>query len=229
MWQAIEDPDWWDSTILVHSAHLHPRWWAVFCPPCGGAKNNRLHSRYPLQHTSDWLIHNSLSVYMDCDGLHKSMSHFISNWLSFPLNTQVLFYDFHESHFGDRALDILCKHNIQPFILNAGDYVHDQPNDSGTNMKLKNLCVNSRINWTRKNLTLKFTLDHINYFLVPTWKAFKFSSAKINQNAFKNINIPPLSPPDIYTYDQACLAGNQQSNRENQMILDRYQRPVLRL
>ena len=85
---------------------------------------------------------------------------------SSTLNPQVLFYDCHNSHFDDRASDILRKHNIQSVILKTGDYAHGQPNDNGPNMKLKNLYGNARMSWMRQPVTLKFTPAHINYYII---------------------------------------------------------------
>ena len=109
---------------------------------------------------------------MDHDGWHKSMSHFASMCCSSPLNPQVLFYDGHDSHFGDRALDIFRKQNIQYFILKSGDYVHDQPINNSPNMNFKNMYGNSRMNWIRHHGTLKVSLAHMNCALVETWEAF---------------------------------------------------------
>ena len=119
--------------------------------------------------TSDWVIHNSPSGYIYCGGWHKFMSHFASNCLFSPLNNEVLFYNVHDRHFYDSSLDILCKYNIQSFILKAGDSVHDQPNYNVTNMTLKNMYVNAIINCMRKHGTLKFALAHMNSVLVATW------------------------------------------------------------
>ena len=122
---------------------------------------------------------------MDCDGWHKSMSHFTSMCCSSPLNTQVLFYDGHDRHFYDRALDILSRHNIQYFILKAGDYLHDQPNHNGPNMRLNNLYCNASMNWMRHYGTVKFTPPHMNYFLIEIREALKLSSATTTQKNFK--------------------------------------------
>ena len=163
---------------------------------------------------SDWVVQNSPSGYMYRDGWHKSMDRFPSMCCSSPLNPQVLFYDGHDSHFDDMALDILCKNNIQYFIPKAGYSVHDQTNDNGPIVKLNNLYGNTRMNCTRDHGTLKFSTPHMNSVLVETWGAFKLSSVTITQQDFKKTNTPPLSPPDIDTNLQACLAGTQQSNTE---------------
>ena len=68
---------------------------------------------------------------MDRDDWHKSMSHFPSICCSSPLNLQVLFYDGHDNHFNDRALDIICIQNIESFIFKSGSSVHEQPKNNG--------------------------------------------------------------------------------------------------
>ena len=96
----------------------------------------------------------------------------------------------------DRALDILHKHNIQSFILKAGDSVHDHPNDISPNMKLNNLYGNARMNWMRHNRTFNFSPPHMNSALVETWVAFKLSYATINHKYFKRTNNPPSHPQE---------------------------------
>ena len=96
---------------------------------------------------------------MDRDGWHKYMSHFSSMCCSSPLNPQVLFYDVHDSHFDDRVLDIICRHNIQYFKLKAGYSMHDQPNDKVPNVKLKNLYGNAIMNWMRHHVTTEILGD----------------------------------------------------------------------
>ena len=99
---------------------------------------------------SYWVIHKSLSGYMDRYGWHKSMSYFPSMCCSSPLNPLVLLYDGHESHFDDRELYILHIHNLQSFIIKAGDYIHEQTKNIGPNMKLNIFYGNARMNWTKK-------------------------------------------------------------------------------
>ena len=67
------------------------------------------------------------------------MGHFAFLCCSYPLNTQVLLYDVHGSHFDERALNITIRHNIKYFILKDGYSVHDHKNNKGTNIKLNNL------------------------------------------------------------------------------------------
>ena len=119
------------------------------------------------------------------------MSHFPSMCCSSPLTPQVLFYDGHDSHFGDIYLNIPHRHHIQSLIIKVGYYVHDQPKYYGPNMKFKNFYGNERINWMRHHETLKFTPPHMNSVLVETWEAFKVSSTKITQKYFMKTPPPP--------------------------------------
>ena len=144
-----------------------------------------------------------MSRYMDRYGWHKSMAHFPSICCSSPLNTQVIVYDGHGSHFDDRALNILLRHNIQYFIRKAGDSMYDQPNDKGPKTNLKNLYGNARMNWMRHHGKLKFSPPHMNSVLFETWEAFKPSSITITRKYFKKTHLLPLPPPDIGTNHQA--------------------------
>ena len=144
--------------------------------------------------SSDWLIHHSSSGYIYCDVWHKSMSHFASVCLSSPINPQFILYDVHDIYFDVRALDILRRHNIQSFIIKAGDYMHDKPNNKGPNMKLNIFYGNERMNCMRHHGTLKFTLAQMNYVLVETWESFKISPATITHKYFNNTHLlPPLT------------------------------------
>ena len=109
-----------------------------FIPPVVVHKSNH-HTKY-LHHNIpiDWIVYNSPSIYMDYDGCHKFTAHFASMCCSSPLNSQVLFYGGHDSHFDNRALYILFRHNVHSFIIKAGYYMHDQPNNDGPNTKLNN-------------------------------------------------------------------------------------------
>ena len=70
-----------------------------------------------------WVVKNPKSGYMDYDGWLKSVAHFASTSFSSPLNTQVLFYDGQDIHFDDMSFNIINSHNIQSFVLKAGDSV----------------------------------------------------------------------------------------------------------
>ena len=105
----------------------------------------------------------------------------------------MLFFNGHDIHFDDREVNILCKHNIQSFILKAGDYVHDHPNDNGPNTKFNNFYGNTIMNNMRHHGSLKFLLPHTNYTLVETWEDFKLSHTTITQKYFKKTNLLTLS------------------------------------
>ena len=124
--------------------------------------NQYLHYNIP----SDWVVHNSPSGCIYCDGCHKLMAHFASICFSCPLNLQVIFYDINDSHFDDSSLNILNRHHIQYFILKVGDSVHYQTNGNGPNMNLNILYVNSILNCMRHHVTFNFTPPHLNYVLV---------------------------------------------------------------
>ena len=84
------------------------------------------------------------------------MAHFTFMCCSSPLNLEVLFYGGHGTHFDDNSLNILSGHNIQSFLLKAGDYMHDHQNSNGQKTKFKNFYGNAIINWMRHNITLRF-------------------------------------------------------------------------
>ena len=73
-------------------------------------------------------------------------------------------------------------------------------------MNLNNVYGNTRMNWMRHHVNLRFTPAHMNSFLVETLEAFKLSSMTITQKYFKNTHILPLYPPYIYTNHQYCIA-----------------------
>ena len=113
---------------------------------------------------------------------------------SSTFNPEVIFYNFHRIHFGNRALNILQIHNIQYFILKSGGSVHDQTNNSGTKLNLNNMYGNARIKWMRKHGTLKLIPAHMNAVLAEIWEYLKISSASITQYDLKKthlIHIPP--------------------------------------
>ena len=68
-----------------------------------------------------WVVHNTLSRYMDRDGWMKAMMHSKTVCGANKLNPQVLLYDGHDIHFYDMAIDILHYHIIKPLVLKAGD------------------------------------------------------------------------------------------------------------
>ena len=103
--------------------------------------------------------------------------------------------------------------NIQPFILKVGDSINDQPNGNKPNSTLKALYNISNDKWMLKYGTTRFQPHHMISVLVETWEAFKVSAGKIKGYSFAKTHIPPLSPPNIITNTQACVASVQTSSK----------------
>ena len=114
-----------------------------------------------------------------------------------PVNNQILFFDGHDSYFDDRTQTQTKIKNIQPFILEAGDSINDQPNDNGPNSKLKALYNISKSKWMLKYVTTRFQPHHMNSFLVEAWEAFKASSGNIIVDSFAKTSLLPLSLPNM--------------------------------
>ena len=76
---------------------------------------------------------------MDYNRWLKDTSNFYSMCRYSILNYQVILYDGHFINFDNRAIEILQSYHIQDFILKSSDSVHEQPNNNGTNLKLKKL------------------------------------------------------------------------------------------
>ena len=143
---------------------------------------------------------------MDHDGWHKSMAHFSTKCVSSPLNPQVLFYCGHYSHFGDWVLDIICRHNIQSFILRAGDYLNDQEKYNIPNTKFKNFYGNARMTLMRHHGTLNFSTPHMNSILVETWEIFKLSYITTTQKYFNKTHTPPPPPSNKSCHKQQSFS-----------------------
>ena len=73
------------------------------------------------------------------DGCMKSTMHFNYVCGSKKINTQVLLYDGHDSHFEEKAIQILRSDHIKPFVLKVGDPRNDQKNDNGPSLKQKGM------------------------------------------------------------------------------------------
>ena len=55
----------------------------------------------------------------------------------------------------------------------------------------------------------------MNAVLVETWRYFQLSSYPVIINTFNKKKLLPLTPPDEYTNNQACLAADQTPKGEN--------------
>ena len=62
--------------------------------------------------SSDWLVHNMFSGYMDKDGWIKAMNLFSMIYVAIKINLHALLFDGNDSHFDDRATHILQSHQI---------------------------------------------------------------------------------------------------------------------
>ena len=61
--------------------------------------------------------------------------------------------------------------------------------------------------------TTKFLPHHMNYIVMEAWDDFKVSSGKTIRENCSRTNIPPLSPSEFTTNNQACVASSQVSSR----------------
>ena len=53
----------------------------------------------------------------------------------------------------------------------------------------------------------------MNYVLVETWEDFTVSSRNIIRDSFAKTHLPPLSPPNMITNTQSCVAFIQTSSK----------------
>ena len=130
-----------------------------------------------------------------------------------PVNNQILFFDGHDSHFGNRALTQMQSKNIQLLILKLGDSINNQPNDNGPNSTLKALYNVSKDKWMLKYGTTRFQPHHMNSVLVEEWDAFKVSSGNIIVDRFSKTHLLSLSPPNMITNIQEMVASVQTSSK----------------
>ena len=126
-------------------------------------------------------------------------------------NIQILFYDGHDSHWDADALDIMATSFVQPFVLKAGNSENDQPNDNGSNAKLKSCYNDRKSKWTRKFLSHPFSPAHMNTVIVAAWSDFLLDSAGIIRRSFFKTKLCPLQPPsaDNKYLGNACVASLQ--------------------
>ena len=85
-----------------------------------------------------------------------------------PVKNQILLFDGHNSHFDNRALIQIQSKNIQPFIIEVGDSINDQPNYNGPNSKLKALYNILKSKYILKYGTTRLQPHRMNSFLVET-------------------------------------------------------------
>ena len=84
---------------------------------------------------------------------------------------------------------------IQPFVLKSGNSINNQPNDNGTNAKLKYVYNVASIVWMLNYGTTKFSPHHMKSVLVEAWDAFKMSAGNKIRESFAKTKLPPSVLP----------------------------------
>ena len=74
--------------------------------------------------------------------------------------------------------------------------------------------------------TTGFQPNHMNYVTVEAWEAFTVSSGNIIRDSFAKTNLPPLSPPNMITNTQACVASVQKSSKYLNQIAEDTLEPI---
>ena len=89
----------------------------------------------------------------------------------------------------------MSEHFVQPFVLKAGDSENDQPQDNGSNTKLKSCYNNRKSEWSRQFLSTPYSPAHMNTVLVKTWQDFILDSAGVIRRSFVKTKLCPLQSP----------------------------------
>ena len=118
------------------------------------------------------------------DGRFKVITGFLQQFGNDPTNIQILCFDRHNSHFDADSFDLLAKKYVQPFILKSGNYTNDQPNDNGTNAKLKACHNRALTEWKEQHVSVSLSRAHMNTILVTTWKNIKLDCAECIKKSF---------------------------------------------
>ena len=111
-----KSPFWFTSLIFTRY------YGQFFVPPMIIHQAENYTQDHHWNFSSDWIVHNTPSVYMDRNGWMMAMIIFSRTCGASKLNPQVLLFDFHSIHFDDRATHLLRYHHIYPFILKDGEY-----------------------------------------------------------------------------------------------------------
>ena len=163
---------------------------------------------------------------MDRYGWLKVMTQFSNIYGASPVNNQILFFNGHDSHFGDRSLTQTQRKNIHPFILKSCDSINCQPNGNRTNSKLKAFYNIVMDKWMMKYGTTRFQPHHMNSVLVEIWEFFTVSAGNIVREIFAKTNLLPLMPPNMITNTQACVASIQTSSKGINQIAEDTLAPI---
>ena len=102
---------------------------------------------------------------MDRDGWFKAMTKLFNIFVAYHVNNKNIFFNEHESHFYDHSLIHMYHLNIKLSILKSGNSVNDQPNDNGSNSKLKFFYNEVKYVWMLRYGTPKLLTRHIT----PSW------------------------------------------------------------
>ena len=98
------------------------------------------------------------------------------------------------------------------FFLKEGDSTNDQPNDNGSNCKLKSYFSHEKERWRGKYLTVPFGVWAFNEVLVAAWDNFTANSNSCIKNSFIKTGIWPLKLPKESVSEnigKVCLASMQ--------------------
>ena len=74
--------------------------------------------------------------------------------------------------------------------------------------------------------TARFQPHHMNYVLVETWEAFTVSYGNIIKDSFAFSHLLPLSPTNMITNTQACVASVQTSSKDINQISEDTLEPI---
>ena len=95
--------------------------------------------------------------------------------------------------------------NMQPFILKAVESINDQPNENRPNSKINSLYNVLKAKWMLNYGTTRFQPHHMKSVLVEIWETFTVSAGNIIRYSFSNMNILPVSPPNMIKNTQKCV------------------------
>ena len=140
-------------------------------------------------------MHSTPSGYMDRDWWLKTSYAFVRLCGANAMNPQFLFIDGHDSHWDADALEFFMKNFVYVFFLKSGDSENDQPNDNGSNCKLKSIFLQVKEEWRKKYVTVPFTVPYFNECIAKSREEFKLNSCGCIIRYFQKTGIHPLCAP----------------------------------
>ena len=183
-----------------------------FIPPTIVHKSCNLTGAHGLNIPGNWITHATPSGYMDRDGWLKTSYNFVKLCGASELDPQFLYIDGHDSHWDADALDYLRINYVFVFFLKAGDSENDQPNDNGSNCKLKGIFAGFKEEWKLKYATVPFTVPYFNELITKSWEKFKLTSSGCIIRSFEKTGLHPLRAPEETISDnlnKGCLSQMQ--------------------